>query len=62
MSREMQPDKSGRTSHRFSSPTTSGRQFESASCLGLESRFTLRFISIRRWIVALCGALDLHPD
>ena len=30
--------------------------------LGLESRFTLRFIGIRRWIVALCGALDLHPD
>src|SRR5881394_4304491 len=30
--------------------------------LGLESRFTLRFISIRRWIVGLCGALDLHPD
>jgi hypothetical protein len=30
--------------------------------LGLESRFTLRFISIRRWIVALCGVLDLHPD
>jgi len=30
--------------------------------LGLESRFTLRFIGIRRWIVALCGTLDLHPD
>ncbi len=30
--------------------------------LGVESRFTLLFISIRRWIVVLCGALDLHPD